>query len=217
MDELINLIDSGVFKNLFDVFVNWEEPVPLNSEFTYEIAVESPILVLAHQNLNKTRFKFVSDLIDYSIFYYYPPFLEWVYSMYLGRQLTSEDVLILFRSNIPEKIALNLLDFDTTQSKAEITPEFFQNLRNLTWENNKIEGFYTKIQDSIRSLAFEHSSIKVYSFFERQRHVIWFLAGCSAVKNGKGVIGTEDIILAYRTLFKIIKTDISKLIEEPGP
>jgi len=94
--------------------------------------------------------------------------------VYLGRQLTLEDVLILFKSNIPEKIALNLLDFDTNQSKAEINPEFFQSLRKLTWKNSETKDFYKRTENLFGFFAFEEQGMKENSFILRQKRVIWF-------------------------------------------
>jgi hypothetical protein len=53
VDDLMDVIDSGLYEKLFDVYVNWDEPVPLDSPLSNEIAFESPILVLASKNLRK--------------------------------------------------------------------------------------------------------------------------------------------------------------------
>jgi len=213
VDELMELVDSGIYNKLFNVYINWEEPVPLNSPRSNEIALESSLLVLASQNLKNKPFKFSSDLIDYSTFYFFLPFLEWVYSMHLGRRLISEDVAILFRSDIAEKITLNLLYFDKAQNKVEITPEFFQSLSKLKWIDRKTKNLSSKLENVLGFFAFEEQGMNENSFIVRQKRVILFLAGCSAVKKGKNVINTQDIILAYRTFFKIIRTDISKIID----
>lgn len=105
-----------------------------------------------------------------------------------------------------------MLDFDTNQSKAEINPEFFQSLRKLTWKNSETKDFYKRTENLFGFFAFEEQGMKENSFILRQKRVIWFFAGCAAVNNGRNTINIEDIILAYRTLFKVIETDLSKLI-----
>jgi hypothetical protein len=60
---------------------------------------------------------------------------------------------------------------------------------------------------------FKKYSFKESSFSIRQEEIVLFLAGCSAVKEERDVIITKDIFRAYKTLFKIIKTDISKFID----
>lgn len=61
VDELMNLIDSGIYENLFEVYLGWRKPVPLDSPLNNEIALESSILVLASENLRNKPFKFMSD------------------------------------------------------------------------------------------------------------------------------------------------------------
>jgi len=56
--------------------------------------------------------------------------------MNLGRQLTADDVKKLFKSDIGERIVLNLEHFDEIKIVPELTSEFFKNSRNL---NGKIE------------------------------------------------------------------------------
>jgi hypothetical protein len=132
--------------------------------------------------------------------------------MSLGRKLDLKDVKILFTSTIPEKIALNLLDFDKVKNNNEVTPEFFNSLKELKWENNKIKDFYKRTEKLSGFFIFREEDMKENSFIVHQKRIIIFLAGCSAVKKGESVINIDDIILAYETLFKIIRTDISKLI-----
>ena len=64
----------------------------------------------------------------------------------------------------------------------------------------------------IRFFGFEKFGFKEGFFMGRQHEVNLFLIGCSAIKNDRSIIIPEDILTAYKTLFKIIKTDISKLI-----
>lgn len=56
--------------------------------------------------------------------------------------------------------------------------------------------------------------IKEASFDVRQEEVLLFLAGCSALKNDRDEITIEDVLNGYKTLFKIIKTDLTKIICE---
>jgi len=55
IDEVISslrdLIDSGIYDRLINVYQNWDEPVPFSSNETTEIGRESHLLVLASDNL----------------------------------------------------------------------------------------------------------------------------------------------------------------------
>jgi len=118
-NSLMDLVNSGIYSKLLDVYVNWDEPVPLLewegpfpllSYNSMEIAFESPLLINAYDNLQRKPKIFFSDLITYNKFYYFFPFLEWVYSMYVERKLESEDIRRIFGSNIGEKIVFALED-----------------------------------------------------------------------------------------------------------
>jgi hypothetical protein len=212
MYDLNFLVDSGYYIKLFDVYSDWEEPVPLNSEFTHEIACESELLVVGVANLKNIPISFLSDLIDYNTFIFFLPFLEWVYSMNLGRKLISDDVRRLFASDLAERIVFTLEDFDTTKETFKVTPEFFQELREVKWDNKKTKKIFNELNNILSLFAFENYGFKESSFKTKQEWVVLFLAGCSALKENRQKITTEDVLMAYKTIFKIIKTDISKLI-----
>ncbi len=212
MIELHFLIDSGYYPNLLEIYYNWEEPVPLSSEASSEIVAKNDILIMAIENLKNFPVKFLSDLIDYNTFYFFFPFLEWIYSMYLGRQLQADDVETLFSSNLGEKIIFTLENFDRFEKYAKPTPKFFQELRELKWENKQTKKIYNELNKIASLFIFKEYNFKESSFNIRQEEIVLFLAGCSAVKECRNKIITEDIFRAYKTYFKIIKTDISKLI-----
>lgn len=212
MYDLNFLVDSGYYINLFDVYSNWEEPVPLDSEFTHEIACESELLVVGVANLKNIPISFLSDLIDYNTFIFFLPFLEWIYSMNLGRQLIPDDVRRLFASDLAERIIFALEDFDTTNETFKVTPEFFQELREAKWDNKETKKIFKELDNILSLFAFEHYGFRESSFKTKQEWVVLFLAGCSAVKENRDKIIIEDVLMAYKTLFKIIGTDISKLI-----
>jgi hypothetical protein len=212
MIQLKDLVDSGIYVCLFNIYSNWEEPVPLLSDNTTDIALESSLLVLAYENLNLKPSIF-SELIDYNKFYYLFPFLEWIYSMRLERQLESEDVRKIFRSDIGERIVFALDDFDEINETPELTPEFFQKIRKIKWKDRKTKNLYSKLEKALRFFVFKNFGFKEGIFNAKQMELVLFFAGCSTVNEGKEKIDENNVFTAYRTLFKIIKTDISKFID----
>ncbi|MDP3485836.1 MAG: hypothetical protein Q8S06_10090, partial [Methanobacteriaceae archaeon] len=105
-----------------------------------------------------------------------------------------------------------LLDFDRIEENPEITNDFFQKLKKIKWENRKTKDFYSRMERVLRFHAFNGYGVKEASFLTTQMDIILFLSGCSSVKENRQKIITEDVLIAYKTLFKIIRTDISKLI-----
>jgi len=210
---LMDLVNSGIYERLFKVYNDWEEPVPLLSDNTTEIALESSLLVLAYDNLNHKPSIF-SELIDYNKFYYLFPFLEWIYSMRLERQLESEDVRKIFRSDIGERIVFALDNFDEINEIPRLTPEFFQKIRKIKWKDKKTKNLYSKLEKALRFSVFKNFGFKEGTFNAKQMELVLFFAGCSAVNKGKEKIDENDVFTAYKTLFKIIKTNMSEFIDK---
>jgi hypothetical protein len=57
-------------------------------------------------------------------------------------------------------------------------------------------------------------SMRQRKFLATELYFLLFLADCSAVNNGKDKITEKDIIRAYKTYFKILKTDLPSLVEK---
>jgi hypothetical protein len=216
LDDLISdlwfLIDLGIYDDLLEVFSNWKEPITPFSDESVEIVANTPLITLAHGNLTHTPAPFRSDLIAYINFNFLYPLLELVYTMNLKRPLKSSDVQKLFYSQIGEKIVFLLEDFDKIKESPQVTPEFFYKIRKLKWQNKEAKKIYKKLRKSVIPLAFNRYGTKEGSLDSEQSMLVPFLAGCNALKHDRGRINTEDVITAYKTLFKIMQTDLSKLI-----
>jgi len=215
--DLMFLVNNGFYSKLLDIYANWDEPVPISHPETAEIASKSKLLKLARDNLKHSPVKLFSNLIDYHSFRFLYPFLEWIYCMNLKRPLTATDVKALLSSDIGERIVFGLDDFDKIEDIPEISSEFFQKLNKLKWKDRKAEILYKKFLDLIRKFALSGQGHGQTSFNVRQEQIVLFFAGCSAVNGDKNKINENNVVKAYKTLFKIIKTDISKFFGEIKP
>ena len=54
-----------------------------------------------------------------------------------------------------------------------------------------------------------------FSFYSIQSGFLHLLAGCSAVTQNRDKINKEDVIKAYKTYFKLMKTDTTKYKARP--
>lgn len=205
------LIDSGLFDEFFEVYINWKDPIYPNMDLNMEISEKTPLLYLANECLNHNPF---SDLIDYASFYFFYPVLEWVYSMYLNRSLEPEDLKRLFLSDVGERVVFGLENFDKIEEIPHPTLEFFQDLKSLNWQNEETKRIHKEILKIITFLTFESYGKTEAAFDGRIYHVILFIAGCNAVKNERNNISFEDIVKGHKTLCKLIKMDIVELITE---
>lgn len=212
--DLKYLKDKGIYERLFDVYSNWEEPVDFFDERCQKLGSVNQLIVLANQNLSPRPPPFNLDLIQRSSFYFFYPMLEMIYSMNLRRQLDIEDLERLFNCGLGERIVFALDKFDVIDEVPEPTAEYFQNLRKVRWDNRRTKKLFKKINKIITFLIFNEYGFKGSSFKVREEMVILFLTGCSAVNDSRDRITEKDVIKAYKTYFKLMKTDITKLVDK---
>lgn len=143
-------------------------------------------------------------------------FIESVYYMNTGR-LKQNDILNIYFSGLDECIFFALDKFDQVNSDdlPKPTPEYFQELRKVRWKDKKAKGLYdklTRLMLEIQDLVCEHTGFTVWNsnYAPTEDVFIQVLSACSAANDGRVEIEAEDVVMAYRTFFKLIKTDVTK-------
>jgi len=136
--------------------------------------------------------------------------------------LGPDDVRKLLSSDISEKIVFELENFDNTTESFKTTPEFFQKLRKLKWDDRQTKKPYwaekelykklNKLMFEVMGFSLNYPDFKDWSSKYRSTEDLFvqFLAACNAVNNGSLGIGIEDTIVTYKTFLKLIKTDVTK-------
>ena len=209
------LLDSGIYGGLFNVFKDWEDPLDVSTRTHEELQSISPLLTLSvSNNLTPENGNIFSSYIDYYSFYHLYRFLEWVYSLYLGRYLREEDVKAIFSSNIIEKIILGLENFDSIQSTNRLDNSFFQGIKEIKWTGRHTEKFFDKLHDLVMKKSFYEIGNRELSFKRELKRIIKFLAVCCTLNKGKTYITTIEVISAYKILFKIMGTDITGMVNK---
>ena len=213
--DLQYLLDSGIYGELFNIFKNWEDPINVSTKAYKELQSISPLLTQAvSNNLTPENSNIFSNYIDYYSFYHFYRFLEWIYSMNLGRYLREEDVKSIFSSSITEKIILELENFDQVHSTTNLDDHFFHNIKEVKWTGSHTEKFFDKLHDLVITKSFDEIGNRELSFKRELKRITKFLAVCCTVNKGKQNITTIEVISAYKILFKIIKTDITPMINK---
>ena len=214
ISDLQHLKNNGIYDKLFIIFKNWEDPVNVSTSAYKELQSISPLLTRAiSNNLTPEKSNAFSSSIDYYSFYQVYRFLEWVYSMNLGRSLLEEDIKAIFSSDIQEKIVLGLENFDRTLA-TEFNDNFFYEVNEVEWTDKHTERFFDKLHDLLTSKSFNKMGNREISFQREIKRIAKFLTVCNTVNKGKTYITTIEVINAYKTIFKIIKTDITGLINK---
>ena len=129
--------------------------------------------------------------------------------------LTYEEDKVIVLSFIVEYITFFVEDFDNPdivlvkRSQKEYV-EFFNKLHGLYWEDDKAKDFeysiFCVIVDSIHN---DYDSDRLVTALG---HAVYYLIGCSALKEGHDCITCEDVVIGYLTVFKIILNDMRPLV-----
>lgn len=155
-----------------------------------------------------------TDLIIFKIFFVIYTFLECVYYMNSGTKLDLNDLNNVYGGGIDERIVFGLENFDKISVVPRFTEEFFIKLKNVKWQDNETRSFYRKLNElrnHFKIEIFGVSYIVFHSRFSTTENVfLLFLAGSSAVNNGREFINKEDLVRAYKAYFKLIRTDITR-------
>lgn len=215
IDEMKNLKKMGFYKKMCDTYDLGDKIISKYIPID-EIKSNSSIINLAKANLSNPKFYMppFTDLIYFRMFYVIYTFLEPIYYMNSRNELEREDLINIYMGGIDKRIVLALDKFDKISDVPELTGKFFVKLKNVKWQNNESKKLYkklNKLRDHFRVDIFGIPySVFHTRFSATENAFILFLSGCSAVNYDRDNIIKEDVVRAYKTYFKLMKTDITK-------
>jgi hypothetical protein len=191
--EILNKIcenwNSGLYES---VMLSFEERTNESRDFTYEESAHNKLMTLAAVNLPPRSLKTIA----------------------FSKPFSWEDSLNIWFSGLDARLIFNLDKFDQIEDFPEPTSEFFQKLGETQIANQKITDFYLKITDLMIDIENEIFGMHFRDFnsdyVPTEGLFIQLLAGCNAVHNNREGIVEEDIIMAYRTFLKLMKTDVTQ-------
>lgn len=141
---------------------------------------------------------------------FYSSFLliNWVYWIY---DPETNDTGYYKQSKILERIMVLLDDFDRIGSFKEPNEEFYKKLKNTKWDKEGKTLFW-KLKDIHYYVDYDIWGIRrVRTINLTEDHTLIFLAACNTVHRNSDQILPEDIVKAFKTYFKLLNTDITKL------
>lgn len=147
-------------------------------------------------------------------------YIETLYCIKKGRRNKWNDYKNIYFSRLDEQIVFALDKFDELklENTPEPTAEYFQKLKKVRWGNKKANELYknlTELMSEIQNQTLSYPSLTEYfkhfsEYKVAEELFIQLLAGCSAVKEDRLKIDIKDVIVAYKTFFKLINTDVTK-------
>ncbi len=219
--EYENLKDSSIYEELVESFINHPKEI-----------LEQGVL-LTEEEKEKRRFlkaarEFLSDpptlyflrkgMVTLLEVYAMYRFIGVIYYINIGRKLKHEDVKKTYFGGIDEYLVFALDRFDEVLEVPEPTNEFFIKLKNAKWNDKKTKKFFDKLRrirsDAIQYILWSDFSVRHSKFLATESYFLLFLSDCSAVNNDNDKIEQKNIIIAYKTYFKLLKTDLPALIEK---
>lgn len=222
LSEIKDMKESGLYIELINAY-RTENNIPKDRVFSLDELLHVRVLRLARDNLRFGGFfatLIARSLITAKQFLSIYSFIEFTYCLRTGKPTNWEDAQNIYFSRLDERIIFALDRFDkvSLDELPEPNPEYFQKLRKLKWKNKRTKELYNKLTELMREVmdySLDYSDLiervqKLSTYRSTEDLFILTIAGCSAVNNGRSKIEAEDVVIAYKTFFKLIKTDVTK-------
>lgn len=222
VDGLLDLADSGVYKDLMCAFRRETTKTP-DRVFTLDELMEVPFLRLSRRNLHFGGFLTAivhHSLVTAKFFIYIYEMISYVSVLFSGRVNSWDEVVDVFFSGLDERLVFALEDFDSVDfdELPEPTSEYFQRLKIVKWNSNEDKEIYDRLIDftyEITRTIFDYPDFNytlgwMSNYWAMQDLFIQILAACNAVNNGRLEIVANDVIIAYKTFLKLVHTDVRR-------
>lgn len=214
--EIRSLKEEGIYDKLLKAYKHKfkDKYLDPSDHLRIEEGIQAHFLNLAYLNLShpKIHIPKITDLISLSNINSMDELIENLYFMNLGRKMTHDDMLNIAFSGLEEKLICALEDFDNISKTPNITAEFFKNLKEVKWKDKSIEKLFWNLSDVRTDLIYGNglNIIHFRGLILAEDQFLQLLAGSSCVNNSRDKINKEDIITAYKTYIKLLKTDITQ-------
>jgi len=212
LDEIQDIWKSGFYEEFMLAF---EERKMDSRHLTFEELAHNRLMVLAAANLPATDLRTIAfSKTSLNVFRSMRPLIETAYYLNSGRPFSWDDSLNIAFSGLDARLLFALDRFDQIEDVPEPTAEFFQKLGETQIFDKKTSDFYLTITNLLIDIKNEIFGMRFRDFnsdyVPTEGLFIQLLAGCNAVHHNREHIIEEDIIKAYKTFFKLIKTDVTK-------
>lgn len=213
LEHFICLWDENLWESLFKVHQNWKNSLSEGNDSRRRHVPESLVQIQAIKNGIRPGMIFNEYSVDYDAFRNLYIFFEKLHSLYLGQNLVQDDLWALYRSDLAERVMGGLDQFDVFKGTLFLNDEFFQIIKQLTWED-MAKLFFERIHNLFISFLFGDLGNAELDFQLELKKVAVLLAHSSAVWSDSYNINHSHVLRAYKTLFKIIATDITFLLNK---
>lgn len=207
--QLSSLKDSEIYGVLYQVVRTKKNKLLVNE--TVDDLLKFSQYEYATKILKKPLLYFppITDLIEAGHFLGIFSMIGFIIYTYKREYILPEDLERNFI--LLERLMSSLDDFDVVTVYDVPDEDFYRKLRQMKWdkEGKKLFG---KLEDVRGKIMVDRGWGSASSTFQTgEMFMLGFLAACNAVNHKRSVMLPEDVIVAYKTYFKLLNTDISKL------
>lgn len=180
-------------------------------KLAYNNLIKSSSLGVVDRLLNQIYAGFHTSFVEYREFQSLYFFLERLYFLRLGHRLGLRDLTNVYFGGLDEFLIFYLQDFDETEDPPVYDSSFFIQLNKLKYPDDKTADFFYKSRKVINTaLKMNYKDFNTSTFIEAEEGLIVYLSGSSAVINDRPQVVAKDVIAAYETYYKLLKTDVTK-------
>jgi hypothetical protein len=213
LKEFMYLWEENYWEWLFIVHKNWTNPL-IDEDIPYTNSVPmSLVLIQAIKNGINPGTQSVDLSVDYDSFRNLNIFFEKLTSLYLGRDLVADDLWALNKSDLTERVLGVLDQFDVFKGSIFLKDDFFHFIKDVSWDM-EAKPFFIQFHNLFNSFLFENQENSETNFNQELNKIVILLAHCCAVWSDSPRIRQEHVIKAYKTLFKLITTDITSMVDK---
>ncbi|WP_157077727.1 hypothetical protein [Methanobrevibacter curvatus] len=223
LEEILNatleLYDSESFIDLtknMENYMNQYNKDFLTLNLTAEDLKEKFLLLQDASILKKSKIQLLyvpslwGDTIIFEHFGALISFYTVLMKMKANKDKISEEKKFLFI----EKLMYLLFDFDKKLVFDYIDEKFFHSLKKLKWDKNakKLFDKVYYIHSEVIRYILGGSLSNIYEYnFTGNRFTLIFLSACNAVKHDRNRMIEDDVVIAFKTFYKLIHADIDQL------
>lgn len=180
-------------------------------KLAYDNLIKSSNLGVANMLLDNISTGFRRSFVEYREFQSLYFFLERLYFLRVGRRLGFEDLANVYFGGLDELLTFYLKDFDEVVDWPVYDASFFVKLNKLKYPDNETTDFFYKSRKIInKALKRTYKDSNTSTLIDAEENLIFYLAGCSAVFNERAQIIVVDILTAYETYYKLLRTDVTR-------
>lgn len=207
------LWEESYWDSLFAVHANWETSLNTPMGTDRKKVPECMVLIQAIESGIQPGKSSSEYSIQYESFRTLYIFFEKLYSLDLGRRLIEDDIWALHKSDLVERVLGGLEQFDVFGGNLFLEDEFFKRIQMVYWDD-EAELFLKNFHNLLFLFLFEKQGKNAMAFTQELKNVVVLLAYSSATWSDSHAIDIQHVLRAYKTLFKIITSDFTFLVDK---